>query len=144
MIEAEPTTGIRNPRNPGVWLVPPVAAGADVHAVVRHFSRFRPALHACAEIQSAYYQGFAVVLAAIPSAELLDAVTWRWYQSLLTSVGRCAESSEAEYQAILRKARHSMQSTLVRTLGVNGDPMVDPQEHEDGHVKQVKEKSGAK
>jgi hypothetical protein len=115
------STGIGNPRNPEGWLVPPLAAGADVHAVVRHFSRFQPTLHACAEIQAAYYQDFAGVLAAIPSAELLDAFTWRWYQSLLASVSRCADSSGAEHQAVLRKAQQSMQSTLARTMGLDGD-----------------------
>jgi hypothetical protein len=116
-------TGIRNPVIPDAWLVPPWPVEARVHELVQHFHRFQPAIHACSAIQAAYYSRYAAVLAAMPTAGLLDTFSWRWYEELLSAVHRCAESAEAEHEQALDSAQQTIQLTLVRTLGINSRPI---------------------
>jgi hypothetical protein len=67
-----PATGIRNPDQLDQWLVPPWPAEATVGAVVHHFSRFQPRQTASSAMFVAYYQGYASVLAAAATCELLN------------------------------------------------------------------------
>jgi hypothetical protein len=116
-------TGIRNPDQPDQWSVPPWPPQATVGEVVRHFSRFPLRQTASSAALAAYYQGYAAVLAKAPTYELQNAFAWEWYQSLLRCVADAAASAEAEHHASLKEAQASMQLTLVRTLGLNSQPI---------------------
>jgi hypothetical protein len=117
------TPGVHHPDGSGRWLVPPWPADADVHELVQHFQRFRPAVHAGSAIQAAYYSGYAAVLGATSSGDIAEALPWKWFTELLGSVSRAATSAEAEHEAALDAAQASMQLTLVRTLGLNTRPI---------------------
>ena len=121
------TSGIRHPDGSGRWLVPPWPADAEVHELVQHFQRFQPAVHAKPAIQAAYYSAYADVLAATPSGELAETLSWQWYSELLSAITRAAASAEAEQataaEAALDTAKSSMQLSLVRMFGLNSLPV---------------------
>jgi hypothetical protein len=121
------TTGIRHPLHPATWLVPPWPADAAVHELVQHFQRFQPAVHASSAIQVAYYSRYAAELAAIPSGELADGLSYTRYGELLSAITRAAASAEAEQaaeaEAALDTAKTSLQFSLVRMFGLNSLPV---------------------
>lgn len=125
---AEPAApGIPHPDDSGRWLVPPWPAETGAHQLVQHFQRFQPAVHAGSAIQAAYYSGYAAVLAATPSGELAETLSWQWYAQLLSAISRAAASAEAEQaaeaEAALDTAKTSMQLSLVRMYGLNSLPV---------------------
>ena len=125
---AEPARpGIPHPDGSGRWLVPPWPADVAVTQLVQHFQRFQPAMHAGSAIQAAYYSGYAAVLAATPSGELAETLSWQWYAQLLSAITRAAASAEAEHaeqaEAALDTAKVSLQFSLVRMFGLNSLPV---------------------
>ena len=121
------TSGIRHPVRPDTWLVPPWPTDAAVTQLVQHFQRFQPAVHASSGIQAAYYSGYAAVLAATPSGDLAETLSWQWYAQLLSAITRAAASAEAEQaaeaEAVLDTAKVSLQFSLVRMFGINSLPV---------------------
>jgi hypothetical protein len=115
--------GIRHPDDPARWLVPPWPADLTTHELVQHFQRFQPAMHACSAIQVAYYSRYAAELAAIPSGELADGLSYKRYGELLSAIHRAAASAAAEHEALLDAAQQSVQFSLVRMFGLNSLPI---------------------
>ena len=115
--------GIPHPDDSGRWLVPLWPADATVQALVAHFQRFQPAIHACPAIQVAYYSRYAAELAAIPSGDLASALSYQWYAELLGAINRTAASAAVEEEAALDNAKASMQLSLVRMFGLNSMPI---------------------
>ena len=120
---SRPDTGIPHPDNPTGWLVPPWPAEALTHDLVQHFRRFQPAVDASPAIQVAYYTRYAAELAATPSGELADVVSYRAYGELLAAITQAAASAQAEQEAMLGAAKHSVQLSVVRMLGLNCRPI---------------------
>lgn len=118
-----PPPGIPHPDDAKRWLVPPWPAESAVHDLVQHFQRFQPAIHARSAIQVAYYSRYAAELAAIPSGELADGLSYKRYGELLSAINRAAASAEAEHEALLDASQKSLQFSLVRMFGLNDKPI---------------------
>ncbi len=121
-------TGIRSLSKEKVWLVPPWPPGAGVCEVVSQFSRFQPTVWSTPTERLAYYQGFVVALRVARIDDPLNSSASRWYDDLLGCVSCTATSLEAEQR---------------ETAGEAVDPRKDPQRHEDEHIREIKEKTGA-
>ena len=121
--DAPAQPGIRHPDDPGRWLVPPWPTDASARELVQHFQRFQPAIHAVSAIQAAYYSRYAAELAAVPSGELADGLSYKRYGELLGAINRAAASAEAEHEAMLDAAQQSLQFSLVRMFGLNSQPV---------------------
>ncbi len=117
-----PPPGIPHPDDAKRWLVPPWPADSITHDLVQHFQRFQPAVHASSEIQVAYYSRYAAELAAIPSGDLSDGLSYQRYGDLLGAINRAAASAEAEHEVLLDAAQQSLQFSLVRMFGLNSHP----------------------
>ncbi|HEX3648969.1 MAG TPA: hypothetical protein VHV49_11110 [Pseudonocardiaceae bacterium] len=85
------TTGIREPRAPGAWLVPPWPAEAGFCAVVRHFLTSLWPLFGDSDParQLAYYEGYQAALLAAPTGDLRGPGASEWRDELLAWVSRC-------------------------------------------------------
>lgn len=86
------TSGVRDPDDPGRWLVCPWPTTASFCDVVHHFLiAYVNRLHAdsSAARQLAYFRSYEAALRSAPTHELTYAVDWQWRDELLACVARC-------------------------------------------------------
>jgi hypothetical protein len=95
------TTGIRDPKNPSVWLVWPWPVDAGFGDVVRHFLTYFWPLSGDSDParQLAYYEGYQAALLAAPTDGVRGPGALEWRDELLACVARCVTTYRAQVQA---------------------------------------------
>ncbi|HEX5405526.1 MAG TPA: hypothetical protein VFX16_24895 [Pseudonocardiaceae bacterium] len=89
---SQPTGGIPDPDQPGLWLVCPWPTTASFREVVRHFVRayfWQLEGDTSAARQLAYFKGYQAALAAASTHELTYAASWRWHDELMRWIDIC-------------------------------------------------------
>jgi hypothetical protein len=82
-------TGIPNPDQPDLWLVPPWPHDAGFSEIVAHFLRFTP----CEDLSPAtlltYYEAYQSVLESASTADLTRPFQQSWAHDVRECVARC-------------------------------------------------------